>query len=63
MSTTVRMLQGIASATWAYDPDELVEVSPEQAEAWIRAGIAEPAAVRRHAPENASMRPAARSRR
>lgn len=60
---TVRMLQGIASATWSIEPGETLEVSAEQAEAYISAGIAEPVAARSLAPETASLRPAARSRR
>jgi hypothetical protein len=63
MPKTVRILQGIASATWSYKPGDLVEVSTRQAEAYIRAGIAEPVAARSSAPESASLRPASRSNR
>lgn len=60
MPKTVRMLQTIAGVTWSVDAGETIEVSSRQAEAYIRAGIAEPVAARSLAPESASLRPATR---
>jgi hypothetical protein len=61
MPKTVRMLQSIAGVTWSVDAGETIELSSRQAEAYIRAGIAEPVARRTLDAESASLRPATRS--
>ncbi|MEW5921572.1 MAG: hypothetical protein AB1796_11635 [Bacillota bacterium] len=50
----VKILVGIASATWSYAPGEVVELESGLAKAWIAAGIAGEIDT---APENATIEP------
>jgi len=38
----VKVLTGIASPDWAYAPGDIAEIDPDEAQRWIKAGIAAP---------------------